>query len=69
MQLFKCDRCGKIVEAPERFWVHIGEDYADLCPQCYEEYKKEKESVDRVYNRNMHVLAVRYGLIKIEGGM
>lgn len=62
MQLYKCDRCGKIVPKEERFMGHIHDNFADLCEPCWKEFKKDKEAIERNYNRNIEALQIKFGM-------
>lgn len=65
MQIYKCDRCGKVLEPKDRFCGHIESRSADLCENCWTEFKAEKDSVERLYERQLQHLKVKYGMLSI----
>lgn len=66
MRIYKCDRCGKVLEPKDRFCGHVEGNIADLCENCWTEFKAEKESVERLYERQLQHLKVKYGVLSIK---
>lgn len=72
MQIYKCDRCGKVLEPKDRFCGHVACRIADLCENCWHEFNAEKEAVEkrqeqqlRIYEQQLKHLQVKYGMLKI----
>jgi len=62
MELYKCDRCGRIMERSERFFGQWDGYTADLCEVCCEEFRKNKESAIRNFERNKTAILHSFGL-------
>ena len=66
MQVFRCDRCGRIIEYGDRFLGRLNGQMADLCHVCYDEFCKDKASVERLHKKQIEVLSMKYGLTPIK---
>ena len=66
MRLYKCDRCGKLLEPFERCSGHIDKHIGDFCPQCHKELMDDLDSVERLHTKQMNALLVKYGLQSIK---
>ena len=62
MELYKCDRCGKLGQKDERMLACVDNDYSDLCPVCWEEYKEDLKAATKLYEKQKHAIAVKYGI-------
>lgn len=66
MELYKCDRCHKLMAKEERFTGGVDGRYCDLCPTCFEEYKKDFNAATTLYQKQKHAIAVKYGMLTIK---
>lgn len=66
MQLYKCDRCGKIIQREERLIGHVQDNFADLCFECKEDFTKDLDAIERNYKRNIEALQIKFGMASIK---
>lgn len=65
MEIYKCDRCGKIIDRKSRFLGRINGMMSDLCPVCFEEFKKDRALAESMYEKQINAICVKYGLTSI----
>ncbi len=47
MKVYKCNVC--LRETWSLICIPIGDKVVDLCDKCYEEFKKNKEEIEKLY--------------------
>lgn len=62
MELYKCDRCGKLMNRSERFCGHAYSHIGDYCETCKEELTADITSVENLYQKNINAILIKYGL-------
>ena len=65
MQMYKCDRCGKLIPAEERSLAHIESCMSDLCPECYTEFLRDHTRITNFYTNSLDAVKVKYGMMSI----
>lgn len=66
MRMYKCDRCGTMVDPAKRFCGHLDSHIVDLCETCHSEFVKDKELAANHYQRNIDAIKVKYGMTSIK---
>ena len=66
MEMWKCDRCHRLVDRSERFLGRINGMWGDLCPVCYEEFRKDEELVESMHQKQLRAICIKYGFATIQ---
>lgn len=62
MQLYKCDRCGTIMNKEVRFSGRVRGYIVDLCENCHKEFTKDLKATKNLYEKNLEAIEVKYGM-------
>lgn len=66
MILYKCDRCGRMIEPELRYVANVLDEGADLCPQCFQDYVKLRAVTEKQYKKQLKAIMIQFGMINIK---
>ena len=62
MEVYRCDRCGVIIEKEERCAAHLDGSIVDLCSACHTAFKRDIQLMEKHYLRNKEAIKRIYGM-------